>query len=298
MDNRSIATRDDVTRRVIEVAMAGVFISYRRQDSGPTARRIADVLGHAFGPDKVFIDTDSIRSAQNWPAKINEALAVASILMPVIGPRWLYAQDEDGRRRIDLPTDWVRNEIVCGLKEGKTLFPVLVSGATLPTLKALPEGLGPLLNVQAYELKDEYWDRDTNELVKRLAALGLPAATQDIVWPAPIDKSKELTTIEQEEALSRLPDWKIVSRRELHKDVDVSFELYRAFTFKSFEDAIHFMATASRYIGTTNHHPDWQNLWVSVRVWLTTWDIGHKVTFKDVRLAEYLEKLYRDYNVP
>jgi pterin-4a-carbinolamine dehydratase len=118
------------------------------------------------------------------------------------------------------------------------------------------------------------------------------------VWPAPIDKSKELTASVQQEALSRLPDWRVVSRREVHKDVDATAELYRAFTFKSFEDAIHFMATASRYIGTTNHHPDWQNLWVSVRVWLTTWDIGHKVTFKDVRLAEYREKLYRDYNVP
>jgi pterin-4a-carbinolamine dehydratase len=283
----------------MEGNMAGVFISYRRQDSGPTARRLADVLGHAFGPDKIFIDTDSIRSAQNWPAKINEALTASSILMPIIGPRWLYAQDEDGRRRIDLPDDWVRNEILGALKERKTLFPILVSGAVLPTLKAFPECLRPLLEVQVYELKDEYWDRDTNELVKRVANLGLPTAVaQDIVYPAPIDRSKELTNSEQEEALTRIPDWRIVSRRGVHKGVDSSIELYRAFTFKSFEDAIHFMATASRYIGTTNHHPDWQNLWVSVRVWLTTWDIGHRVTFKDVRLAEYLEKLYRDYNVP
>jgi pterin-4a-carbinolamine dehydratase len=42
--------------------------------------------------------------------------------------------------------------------------------------------------------------------------------------------------------------------------------------------------------------PDWQNIWVSLRVWLTTWDIGHRPSFKDIRLAEYLEKLYRDYH--
>src|SRR5258708_32380292 len=142
-------------RRVMEAALAGVFISYRRQDSGPTARRLADVLGHAFGPDKVFIDTDSIRSAQNWPTKISEALVAASILMPVIGPRWLYTHNEDGRRRIDLPRDWVCNEIVGGFKEGKTPFPVLVSGATLATLKDLPECPAPLLNVQDYDPKGE-----------------------------------------------------------------------------------------------------------------------------------------------
>jgi hypothetical protein len=94
--------------------------------------------------------------------------------MPVIGPRWLYTQDEDSRRRIDLPSDWIRNEVAEALKARKTLLPVLVSGATLPTRKALPECLEALPEVQAYELKDEYWDRDTNELVKRLADLACP----------------------------------------------------------------------------------------------------------------------------
>ncbi len=57
------------------------------------------------------------------------------------------------------------------------------------------------------------------------------------------------------------------------------------------------MVAASRYVHLTDHHPDWQNLWVSVKVWLSTWDIGHKPSFKDVRLAKYLENLYRDYIV-
>jgi pterin-4a-carbinolamine dehydratase len=74
-------------------------------------------------------------------------------------------------------------------------------------------------------------------------------------------------------------------------------ELYKAFKLRLFEDAIHFMSTAARFASTTKHHPDWQNLWVTVRVWLTTWDIGHRPTFKDIRLAEYLEKLYREHMV-
>src|SRR5260370_419712 len=145
------------------VPMAGIFISYRRLDSGPTARRLADTLAQSFGLDQVFIDTDAIRAAQNWKVRISEALEAASILIPVIGPRWLFTQDEAGRRRLDLDDDWVRNEILIGLQTKKTLLPVLVSGGTLPAQKALPECLWSLPEIQAYDLKEEYWDRDTGE---------------------------------------------------------------------------------------------------------------------------------------
>jgi pterin-4a-carbinolamine dehydratase len=45
------------------------------------------------------------------------------------------------------------------------------------------------------------------------------------------------------------------------------------------------------------HHPDWENIWINVLVWLTTWDIGHRPSYKDVRLAEHLDAVYRDYVV-
>jgi pterin-4a-carbinolamine dehydratase len=112
-----------------------------------------------------------------------------------------------------------------------------------------------------------------------------------------IDTSKELTETELKEALNTLPGWE-VSNRIVSADPDHhTVELYKAFKLRLFEDAIHFMSTAARFASTTNHHPDWQNLWVTVRVWLTTWDIGHRPTFKDIRLAEYLEKLYREHMV-
>ena len=43
------------------------------------------------------------------------------------------------------------------------------------------------------------------------------------------------------------------------------------------------------------HHPRWENLWRSLRVWLTTWDIGHRISDRDIQLAKYFDKAYADF---
>lgn len=283
--------------------MSKIFVSYRRADSGSTARRLADTLARTFGPSSVFIDTDSIRSAQNWKDEIDKALQESSIVLVVIGRQWLFLQDEQGRRRLDNDGDWVRAEILAAIKPGRTALPVLVSGASLPSEEALPECLRPLLSSHDYVINEEYWERDTLDFVKRIEELGIeksstPYSTAtDAPYPVPIDTSKELTEHELKEALKSLPGWQISHRPRPDSPNHETVELYKAFKFISFEDAIHFMNTAARFVWNTDHHPDWQNVWVSVRVWLTTWDIGHRISHKDRRLAEYLENLYRDYTV-
>ena len=282
--------------------MSKIFVSYRREDSGPITRRLAERLARTFGPNAVFIDTDTIRLGQNWKQQIDKALHESFIVVVVIGSRWLFLQDAYGRRRIDNENDWVAAEILAGIKNERTVLPVLVSGATLPDAEALPDRLRPLLDSHAYKLNDEYWERDASYFIKGLEKLGIQRASSDSIradvpYPVPIDTSKELTETELKEALSRLPGWEISTRALPANPDHQTVELYKAFKFRSFEDAIHFIGTAARFASTTNHHPDWQNLWVSVRVWLTTWDIGHRLTFKDIRLAEYLEKLYREYTV-
>jgi pterin-4a-carbinolamine dehydratase len=268
-------------------AVSKIFISYRREDSGPISRRLADSLTRHFGMNAVFIDTDSIRLAQNWKQQIDNALYESSVVVVVIGSRWLFIQDAYGRRRIDAEDDWVRSEILAGIKNERTVLPVLVSGTTLPSAQALPDCMRPLLNSQGYELNDKYWDRDVSYLSKRLEEIGIQRASPDssrtaVPYPVPIDTSKELTETELKDALISLPGWEITHRIVPADSDHQTVELYKAFKFKSFEDAIHFMGTAARFASITQHHPDWQNLWVSVRVWLTTWDIGHRLTFKDV----------------
>ncbi len=40
------------------------------------------------------------------------------------------------------------------------------------------------------------------------------------------------------------------------------------------------------------HHPRWMNLWVTVKIWLTTLDAGHRVTALDIEFARFLDREY------
>jgi hypothetical protein len=70
----------------------------------------------------------------------------------LIGPAWLDATDEQGRRRLDDPNDWVRLEIAHALNRNITLIPVCVSGARLPTPAELPDDIRGLLDHSAVSL--------------------------------------------------------------------------------------------------------------------------------------------------
>jgi 4a-hydroxytetrahydrobiopterin dehydratase len=69
--------------------------------------------------------------------------------------------------------------------------------------------------------------------------------------------------------------------------------LLKTFTFASFEEAMQFMQNATPFISETDHHPTWSNTYNRVEVKLTTHDAGNKITDKDRKLADYLDKLYQ-----
>lgn len=104
---------------------------------------------------------------------------------------------------------------------------------------------------------------------------------------------KPLSPDELSAALSRLEGWEVVTRQSAKGEPGT--ELHRSYRFSTFEDAMHFMLVASRYISKKDHHPDWRNSWVQVEVWLTTWDAGHQPSSRDEDLALYLDELYKSY---
>jgi pterin-4a-carbinolamine dehydratase len=229
-----------------------------------------------------------------WPRKIDEALARASAILPVIGPRWLFLQNAaDGRRRIDLEDDWVRREMETSLAANKRLIPVLVSGAEMPHARSLPPSLARLPEQQCFRLNEK---ADIPRLADHLAeSMGFTRLNAPLDYPTPVDRSPALTDAELDAALARLGEWTIDTLDNPRGKDGVSVELVRIFKFRSFEDAVHFMATAARHITAADHHPFWENQYKDLRVRLTTWDVRHRITAKDVRLAEYLERLFRDY---
>src|SRR5438477_7717654 len=101
------------------------FISYRRGDSSPVARWLGEAIEQNFGKTSVFVDTSAIQTGDEWPKRIEKSLKKASVVIAVIGPEWLKAQDKYNRRRIDDPCDWVRKEIMYALQNKLPIIPLL-----------------------------------------------------------------------------------------------------------------------------------------------------------------------------
>jgi hypothetical protein len=56
------------------------------------------------------------------------------VLLALIGSQWVTITDEEGKRRLDDPNDFVRLEIEAALQRGVLVIPILVRGAKMPRL--------------------------------------------------------------------------------------------------------------------------------------------------------------------
>lgn len=92
--------------------------------------------------------------------------------------------------------------------------------------------------------------------------------------------SRELLTEEQlQAALADLPGWEVKDGK-----------LHRTFVFANFVEAWGFMTRAAIHAEKLNHHPEWFNVYKTVRVDLNTHDAGG-LTELDVELAKRMNKL-------
>jgi hypothetical protein len=160
--------------------MSGIFISYRRDDTGPVASTLHEGLRARFGPAAVFMDVAGIEPGEDFGAVIDEKVGFCDALIAVIGTGWLASADAAGRRRLDDPSDWVRLEIAAALDRGIKVIPLLVDGATLPPARALPGPLARLPQHQALELRAERFDADVRRLGDTLERLG--AGRNAVSW--------------------------------------------------------------------------------------------------------------------
>jgi beta-lactam-binding protein with PASTA domain len=161
--------------------MTGIFISYRRQDGQSAAGRLSDELKEKIPEVDIFRDVETIEPGMDFVDAINRALSSCTILLAVIGPRWLTLNDKDGNNRLGDPNDYTRLEVGTALKrQGVRVIPVLVEGATMPSSDDLPEELKPLTRRNAIELTDKRWKYDVGELettLRQLLGLQPPVST-------------------------------------------------------------------------------------------------------------------------
>jgi len=135
--------------------MGNIFICYRREDSQFITDRIFDHLTRHFPRRSLFKDVDNIPPGVDFRAHIDNAVRQSAVMLAIIGPGWLSAKDTAGQRRLDNPADSVCVELSSALRLQRSIVPVLVAGASMPTADELPPALKPIAYINAVQVRSD-----------------------------------------------------------------------------------------------------------------------------------------------
>lgn len=156
-----------------------LFINYRRSDTAPYAGRIFDRLRSALGDRNVFMDVATIRAGADFIQSLRDKVTVCDAFLCLIGPGWLEARNDTGHRRLDDPTDYVRQEIEWALTRGTQVIPILIGGAAMPAAEHLPDSLKPLTRKHAVSVRDDSFDRDMQHVLSELRIANIEQPNRD-----------------------------------------------------------------------------------------------------------------------
>lgn len=297
------------------MATVHVFISYRRDTDAARAALVHHSIEGGFSGETSEVDVTIFRDVRqrlgvDWCAGIQEELARSDLIVAVIGPDWLAARDQHFKRRIDQPEDWVRREVEFALDQNKTIIPLLFDDAPMPPAEALPESLAPLAGRQGLPVRTAQFDLDVQPLLREImehgARLGdarYSRAKSDYAetrWPYPSPPLlvKPAQMSDEDIATARreiIPKWLVTESALPQDDHQKRVELSRELRFKSFANALRFMSEVGTFCDQLNHHPRWENIFKTVSINLSTWDIGHRVSHIDLILAAHIDKVFAQY---
>ena len=101
---------------------------------------------------------------------VGDQVGRCDALLAIIGPAWLDAENDQGRR-LDDPRDMVRVEVASALKRDIPVVPILIGNAALPGEQALPEELRALSYRNGIPLRpDPDFHSDVDRLIEGLEA--------------------------------------------------------------------------------------------------------------------------------
>jgi hypothetical protein len=154
-----------------------VFVSFRNGDAPFAAAMVYRALVDRFGTGQVFWSGQSIPPGAPWAEAIWENHRASTVLIAVIGPRWLSIVDSQQRPRLWLPGDWVHDEIAVALRESKVVIPVLLAGVPRLAAGDLPPDLVRLSQLQAVVMDHRRVDAAIDEIAERVAGFFTPSHT-------------------------------------------------------------------------------------------------------------------------
>jgi formylglycine-generating enzyme required for sulfatase activity len=86
----------------------------------------------------------------------------------LLGPGWLDARDEEGKRRLENPQDFVRIEIGTALRRGIPVIPILLEGTQIPKADQLPDDLRELTRRNGLNVRHVSFLDDLERLIRGL----------------------------------------------------------------------------------------------------------------------------------
>jgi pterin-4a-carbinolamine dehydratase len=92
-----------------------------------------------------------------------------------------------------------------------------------------------------------------------------------------------------------LVGWKLVASPLPENPSHERIELFREYIFKSFDQVLDYMLKVAPICNTLPHHPRWENTWTTLKIYLSTWDSNHIISYKDIMLARHMESLFKEY---
>jgi TIR domain len=149
-------------------ALPRIFLCYRRDDTQDAAGRLHDRLVDAFGPERVFMDIDSVPLGIDFVEHVTDQIRKCSAVIVMIGKQWQTIKDKKRRRRLDNEDDLVRAEIRAALQQKIPVIPVTVQNAAMPQAEDLPDDIRLLARRNGIELSATRWRTDVERLIKEL----------------------------------------------------------------------------------------------------------------------------------
>ncbi len=199
-----------------------VFICHRRSDSADHAGRLYELLGDDLGATQVWRAIDVQPDLDDAVAAVVKRIGETDVVVVVIGPAWLAA-GTDGRRDIDDPHDPVRMELEAALSADIPIIPVLVADARRPGPEELPASLVALTTMQAFELRDDEFAADVEQLAATLETFSRDRASATSTEPEPLPESAPPAPAPPEVPTPNPP---------IYVDENVQFTVYRPRTLQ------------------------------------------------------------------
>ena len=159
-----------------------IFVSYRREDTGPLVQRLCARLDEAFGARNVFFDERSVSTGGDFRGAVVGAIVTSDVILAVIGSAWAGGNGR-GRSRLFDEDDPVRLEL--GMSMRRNIIPLLVDGARMPAARTLPDLLRELPGRSGLPLySDARFDTCVDDLIQRLGG-AVPGANRSLGSRAP-----------------------------------------------------------------------------------------------------------------